>query len=217
MELWVQREHVGFLFLAAMIAEAIIAEFSTTTRFDCGVGCALSAPNELYSMLFGFLIGAFAIWFPQLEPVVRHDQSVALWRRVAAFLVDLHVGVVVALSVAFLVGQIMIFSLAGVWNWSDVDPSSPSIRIVNISGLLVSFALLYCYFWLPSKNGRATVGQYIMGFQIVSDSDTPKFGVRPLLGFIAICSVLIWIWFGSTHGRYWWDRASGTRPIMVSA
>lgn len=212
-----KRERIGFLFLAAMTALAIIVEFSTTTRFDCGVGCSLSAPNEPYFMLFGFLIGAFVIWFPQLEPVVRHEQSVALWRRVAAFLVDFHVGVVAALSVALLVGQIMIFTLTGVWNWSDVDPSSPAIRVVNISGLLIALTLLYCYFWLPSKSGRATVGQYVMGFQIVSDSDAPKFGVRPLFGYIALCSFLFWIWFGSTQGRYWWDRASGTRPIMVSA
>lgn len=216
-ELRMNREQVGFLFLAAMTALTVIAGFSSVVKFDCGIGCNFSAPNEPYFVLFGILIGAFSVWFPQLEPVKRADQSVALWRRSIALLVDLHVGITACVTVSLLASQIGVFALTGVWSWSEVDPSSPVVATVNGIGLLIAFTLLYCYFWLPSKNNRATVGQYIMGFQVVSDGSAPKFGMRPLWGYFALASLFIWIWFGARDGRYWWDLATSTKPIMVSA
>lgn len=215
-----QREHVGFITLGGLILMAIAAEVSTSVTIDCGTGCGITAPKEPYFIFSGLLIGAFAVGFPQIEPVLKGHRRVELWRRVVASVIDFHIVVASVLALTFLGLHIVLYMSSGSWSWSNADVDVSTVRLLNIVGTLVGFILIYAYYWLPSKCGRATTGQYIMGFQIVSDSHSPRFGLRPLFGYIAVASIILWIWFdsdGATEGRYWWDRASGTRPVMVLA
>jgi len=215
-----QRELIGFLFLSAFVGLGVVASMSTQVAFNCGIGCNFSVPDEPYFELWGTLIGVAAIRFPQVDPLKRFEPRVRLWRRAVALIVDLHVVATGALAVTFLFLRITMFAIDGTLSWSVVDPSSPVIGPLNALSAIATFAMIYLYFWLVPKNGRATVGQYIMGFQIVSDVDFPKFWARPVIGFLALASWHIWIWFdrnGEYEGRYWWDRSSGTRPVMVSA
>jgi len=215
-----QRELVGFISLSAIVIGAFIGSLSTGVTFDCGVGCNFSVTDEPYLEVWGALMGVCAVFFPQLDPIKRADQYVSLWRRTVALVVDFHVIVLSAVAVVFVFLRLVLLAIAQTWNWTKLDPLSPIIGPMNIVGLIGGFTLILLYFWLLPQKGRATVGQYIMGFQIVPDADRPKFWLRPLIGYVAIASLPFWIWFdskGASEGRYWWDRVSGTRPILAAA
>lgn len=215
-----QREYVGFVVLGGLISMVIAVEHSTFVAIECGLGCSKTEPKEPYFMFCGLLLGAFAVVFPQIKPVLKGRRRVELWRRAAAALIDIQVVLGGVMSVTILLQHAALYVIFGSWSWSNSGAGDPTINWIYSVGAVVAFTLIYAYFWLPSKRSRATVGQYIMGFQIVSDSHSPKFGLRPLLSYIAFTSVMFWCWFdsgGAIEGRHWWDRASGTRPIMVTA
>lgn len=215
-----RRELVGFLTLFAIVVFVAIAELSTEVTFDCGVGCSFSSTEEPFLDLWGVLISVCAVFFPQLAPVDRADKDVSLWRRTCALVVDFHIAVMGSVAIVLFLLRMSLLPIAQTWNWGELEAASPIVGPMNTLGVIVGFTLIYLYFRIPSETGRATVGQYIMGFQVVPDEERPQFWLRPLIGYVAICSIMIWIWFdskGVSEGRYWWDRLSGTRPIMVSA
>jgi len=214
-----KREYVGFLCLAAIIALAILAEFSTVISIECGEFCTSTRPKEPYFSLGGLLIGAFAIGFPQLAPAPRASQRVELWRRSIACLIDLQCALAIGFSISDLVLRVFLYAMSGIWDLRNLNAGTHSNEILVFLSILFVFLLAYTYFLLPIKYKRATIGQYIMGYQILSDSETPKPALRPVLGYFALASTLLWIWFdskGATEGRYWWDRATGTRAVMVN-
>lgn len=213
------RELTGFLALGGIIFLALIVESSTPVKIAYGENCNLTISRDPYFIFGGLLIGILSIGFPQIKPVTQHATPITLWRRFFAALADLHISIFLALTVVSLGLYAALFLNAGSWNWADYSGTEADAGLLSIGGALVGFLILYAYFWLPPKIGRATIGQYIMGFQIISDSETPIYVLRPILGYFAIGSFVIWAWFdskGATEGRYWWDRATGTRPVKVS-
>lgn len=214
------RELVGFLIAGAVIVFFILAEFSTQTVLDCGEACGFSTVREPYAALWALVVGAFAIVFPQSTDLARTDQGVDIWRRLIAYLIDFFGAAIVGLVVMGAALQLIAFMVFGTTDLSVIDSSDPIAGVLGLCGLLGGFALMYFFLWLPPKLGRATPGQYVMGYRIVSNSDVPQFAMRPVLIFVAHASAHIWIWFdarGRNDGHFWWDRVTGTRAVKVEA
>lgn len=214
------RELVGFLIAGAAIVFCVLAAYSTPTVLDCGETCAVSVSREPYAAIWGFVAGTFALVFPQSTTLAKVDQRVEIWRRLFAYLIDLVGAVIVEIFVLGAVLQLITLLVLGTTDLSMIDSSDPIAGVLGFCSFFAGVALIYILFWLPPKLGRATPGQYVMGYRIVPDSDVPRFGMRPLLIFVVHASVHIWIWFdarGRNDGHFWWDRVTGTRAMKLDA
>ena len=142
----------------------------------------------------GLALAAFALGYEPQKDLIETTHPVRLWRRFAAFAIDM-----VAL---FLVLH-------------------PLLSLVHVAaGILFGIALVFSYFWLHARFGRATPGQYVMGYRIIATGEgEPEYAHRTLSAFVALC-----LWpvtavsasqADSTPGTYHWDRESHTRAVSV--
>lgn len=215
------REHVGFALLGIICAMAVLSSTGSSTFASCGEGCGMEVSGDPAHL---FAAVAFALLILIYRPSASKPQPhrpVRLWRRLVAFLIDYFVSLMMIIPTIILVIVASRYFMTGDWAWTFQLAQESTTNLIGFLSFASTIILMYLYFWLHTRFGRATLGQYVMGFQIMADSDHPRFGWSPLFAFIAMCSWHLWIWFkkdeDSKIGQYWWDRASGTRAFMVSA
>lgn len=158
------------------------------------------------------LTGAVALFAPRNAPLIGELLSIRIWRRMTAFLIDVFVAGLLAVSV-----------FGPVWLTLPLEPAVSDTPVGQAYWwLAVQIAAMLGLFWLHPKYGRATPGQYILGYRIEADpaaTGRPLHFLRMFAGFYALCSVYLWIWFlkreDSERGHYWWDRAGRTRAVFV--
>ncbi len=64
-----------------------------------------------------------------------------------------------------------------------IGPSSEAFTLLN-------FCLVYSYFWLLPRFGKATLGQYVMGIRVMAARyEKPNYLLRTFLGLISL-----WFW-----------------------
>ncbi len=215
------REIVGFLLLGLICIEVLFSNAGMSITSPCGENCGLKVVSDPVPMIGGMALAIFLFTYKQIAANPQRDRPVLIWRRLSAFFLDMLVVLSVAMPPILLVILGVRFFDVGVWEWNFQMVDDPISGLIEFVAVLCMFVTLYVYFWLHNQHQRATIGQYIMGFQILKDSDHPRFGWSPVIAYIALCSVHMWIWFkkqeDSDRGWYWWDRAAGTRAVMVSA
>lgn len=215
------REIVGFLLLGKFCLEALFSNTGMSIASPCGEYCGHEVISHPVPMIGGIVLAAFLFTYKQIAPNPQRDRPVLIWRRLLAFFLDMFVFLSVAMPPILLVILVFRFIDLGVWDWTFQMADDPISSLIGFVAVLCMFVALYTYFWLHNEHQRATMGQYIMGFQILKDSDHPRFGWSPVIAYIALCSVHMWIWFkkqeDSDRGWYWWDRAAGTRAVMMSS
>lgn len=218
---FMNREIVGFLLLSLVCLEVLFSNATMNITSPCGENCGLEVISHPVPMVGGAMLAIFLFTYKQIKPKPQLDRPVLIWRRLSAFFLDMFVVLSVAMPPILLVILVFRFLDVGVWEWTFQTADDPLSNLTGFVAVMCMFVALYSYFWLHSENQRATIGQYIMGFQILKDSEHPRFGWSPVIAYIALCSVHFWIWFkkqeDSDRGWYWWDRAAGTRAVMVSA
>ena len=144
----------------------------------------------------GLALAAFLFGYLPARDVIETDEPVRLWRRLAAFGIDM-----VAL---FLVLH-------------------PVLSLVHMAAaVLIGVALVFCHFWLHAVFGRATPGQYVMGYRIEpvdGTNGTPEYAHRTFSAFFALCQFPVTFIAASqqdaTPGTYHWDRESHSRAVRV--
>ncbi|MEP3654410.1 MAG: RDD family protein [Litorimonas sp.] len=102
-------------------------------------------------------------------------------------------------------------------------PLVPFFNQFENSELLTAVYLLafLAYFWLLPKFGRATLGQYMMGYRIVpADESRPKclWRLAYVCGTAIMWPLFLFSWFmlrNDDIGIYWWDRKSSTRAVST--
>lgn len=146
----------------------------------------------------GLALAAFALGYMPAENLIETDEPVRLWRRFSAFLIDL-----LALFMVLnpLLGQFNIFG-----------------------AVILGVSVVFCYFWLHGRFGRATLGQYVMGYQVLpmaGANGEPEFAHRTLASFVATCLWPVTFIAASqedaTPGTYHWDRESKTQAVRIVA
>lgn len=168
--------------------------------FACGI--ALAAPRRL--------------------PQAGLARPVRIWRRMTAFLIDVYLAALFLASVSALIA----LGIEGISGAPSGPPfggaAEGEVAEFAVWTLALQFAVVLGLFWLHPKYGRATPGQYIMGYRI--EPDPPAHGaplhfLKFCICFFAMCSAHLWIWFlkpaDSELGHYWWDRITRTRAVFV--
>lgn len=161
----------------------------------------------------GALFAVIAFLLPRAKPQIDLGRPVRIWRRGMALFIDWQVA---GFSVAAVFGLSRLVLLsAGV----PTVVNDPLFTAVSIS---IAASAFFCYFWLHPKFGRATLGQYIMGYRIEHDPDPnipPHHFLRTVFATFAACSWHLWGWFvkyeDTQQGRYWWDKLGQTRAVFV--
>ncbi len=144
----------------------------------------------------GLALAAFMFGYVPEGDLVETGEPVRLWRRFAAFLADM-----VAL---FLVLH-------------------PLLSMIHVAAaILAGVALVFSYFWLHPVFGRATLGQYLLGYRIVPAGEVngePEYAHRTLSALFALCQFPVTFISASQDdaapGTYHWDRESHTQAVRV--
>jgi hypothetical protein len=217
-----QRLHVGFFLLAVFLVASVFGSGSVGATAPCDEGCGLLAQSDI-GLMIGGLSGLFALVYRQLEPVPQPDLPVLIWRRMVAFYIDVFVAVFTIISTGALLLLVMRFLMTGIWVWQFILTDNPTSPVLEFLLVIVTLVALFAYFRVHAGIGRATIGQYILGYEVIPDpaSDAPpRYALGLIMAFFAMCSVHMWIWFmkdrDSREGWYWWERFGGTRARMVS-
>lgn len=143
----------------------------------------------------GLALAAFALGYEPQTDMIETGQPVRLWRRFCALMLDL-------MALFFVLHPLM-------------------SQLVVAAAIVFGVVLVFCYFWLHARAGRASLGQYVMGYRIVAADGPgePEYAHRTLSAFVALC---LWpVTFvsasqdDSTPGTYHWDRESHTRAVSV--
>lgn len=144
----------------------------------------------------GLALGAFAFGYVPAGDQIETPAPVLLWRRFAAFLIDM-------------------LALFMVLN--------PVLTHLNaFGGVICGVTLVFCYFWLHARFGRASLGQTIMAYRIEpmdGANGEPEYAHRAITGFGGVCLWPLTFISASqadaTPGTYYWDRESKTQAVSV--
>ena len=156
----------------------------------------LAADGGSVRLFTGLALAAFLFGYVPGNDLIETEEPVRLWRRLAAFAADM-----VALFLML----------------------HPLLSMVHIVAAIVfGVVLVFCQFWLHPVFGRATPGQYVMGYRIVragGANGEPEYAHRTLSAFFALCQFPVTFIAvsqkDSTPGTYHWDRESHTRAVRV--
>ena len=210
---------VGAFILSASLSGDHIGASSSCVNDECIVG----ASSSLGSVVISIAIIGMLIFSPKLKTEVDPTRIVGVWRRLGAFYIDF---LLVLLAIAPITVLPMLIAEAGHtgdFQWSFTRKfARPNDTIFVLPAVLLTFAALYFYFFYHPWKRKQTVGEYILGFKIIAESDRglgPSFGLRPMISFIGLCAWPISLFFAlrKDDKRFWWDTESRTRAVIVSS
>ena len=210
---------VGFLYLSSWAAGGSVGAGSS-----CENGrCLTYASSSLLSIVMSLGLLFFLYFYPQQENSNDSSEIVGVWRRLGAFYLDFMVALIGVTPLLALPLLIQESSYTGQFEWAferDISRSSDNYYILTGVGLV--FWFLFYYFYKHPKSGRQTVGQYVLGYKVISGGKKltdPEFGIRVIYSCIGLCTWPISLYFAlkNSDKAFWWDGATNTKVIRVTA
>lgn len=189
---------------------------SSCSNSECSVFARLS-PGAL---LISPVVLALCVFGRREVAALGIENSVGIWTRAGAFLIDFLV-ILTVLVPPIALGNLWIeASWTGKFSWSYSREFARWTDLFSAIGALGIFWVMFVYFSGLPKRNRATIGQYIMGYMIVPEGrslDGMKTGSRAILGWLAlvIWPLTILLACRRPDKVYWWDRASQTRAVKT--
>jgi len=160
-------------------------------------------------------IGASLLFFPRAKGQVRQGVYPGLFRRYFAANIDIFVAILSMTALFFPVLLLIENTARDEWVWSWEAPTSPFYIPSLIIGILYCFVGLYFYFRVHLERGRATPGQYMMGYKIIPIG-TPNYNRRIWNGlFYLWLWIIAWAARTEEEGVYTWDKNSNSQAVRV--
>ena len=155
-------------------------------------------------------------WSKQHGTILENTR-VSLVRRVAAFYIDVFVGIIGIMPLMAMPSLIAEFLATGEWHWSfERDYFTGRDWIFVITTLVSIFGIFYYFKWHLNKQ-KQTVGQHLMNFKLVPANDHPRLGVRFFVAWVCATWWPLWPWtIFKLRQDYFWDTASGIKARRVS-
>jgi len=201
------------IFLAIfIICGALIASSSGIHYLN---GSVMSSPQAIISAI---TMNGILLFLPKPKTIDYDYKPVGLRRRLIAGLIDLYIAMGGCLAVFVLFILIIEYFATGLFQWSYERPKFIMRDVLGFIMILGCFYGLYYYFYKHAEKGRATPGQYIMGYRIIpANTGEPKFGARATHAYITLC---LWVFMiipllKVKDGIYPWDRKSHTRAVRI--
>jgi len=160
-------------------------------------------------------VGASLVFFPRAQGQVRRGVYPGLFRRYFAANIDVAVAAFLMIAILFPFLLLIENAARDEWVWSWETATSPFYIPSLIVGVLSCFVGLYFYFRLHLERGRATPGQYMMGYKIIPVG-TPNYNRRIWNGLF-----FLWLWIVAwaarteEEGVYTWDKNSNSQAVRI--
>lgn len=163
-------------------------------------------------------MGGFVIWFPRLPREDYPERRVGIWNRFWACQIDFIVAICLLIGIYIILILIIEYLATGQWQWSYARDEMKVRDVFGEAGIFLLYFGLYYYFYKHAALGRATPGQYILGYRIVpAEYGVPQFGARVFHGAVALWLSIFTLIFTRKNktGIYFWDDATNTRAIST--
>ena len=183
--------------------------------------CLVSASTSISAMIIGTFLIIFVIKLPRggREDI---EKCAGFWRRFASFILDFMAVIIALTPVLALPAVLMEYAHTGAFSWVfQRDYSRSSDSWVILPSVLLLFAALIYYFYYYTLNSKPTLGQYILGYRVVSIEGTMNSSIalkRVLLSILGMCLWPIAIVHGLIKKRvFWWDSGSHSIAVLTMA
>lgn len=184
-------------------------------------GCEVKASASLISILLSVALFILLLTYRQHNFKINHSNRVRMLRRIGALFIDFMVIMIITSPIATLPILIAEANYTGTFQWSFEREFARSTDGIFVHPpILLTFFLLFYYFYIHPKIGKATVGQYILGYTIkATDDSTPKYGLRVFYSLIAlsIWPITIVLCLAKKKRDRWWDTKSNTRAVLFDS
>lgn len=220
-----KREPFGFLFLALVCLTAVLSDGRILRSINqCGLNCGLEVSGDPLAIAAFVSVGIWLVVCPRRPASIDHSRPVRIWRRACAALIDLLALSFLLVPIAVIADLSLYWWIEGNWVWAFRVPNEHVIANLELLRFAPVVVLTLLWFSLQSRFGRATPGQYLMGYQIFPDPEFEgyeSYGFSTFVGWFAIWTFHVWAWFVSQEstrdGRCWWEKTAHTRAFMTSA
>jgi uncharacterized RDD family membrane protein YckC len=189
---------------------------------ECRGGqCFVIASTSIASIILGLIFIIFAIKFPR-EIRNNTENRAGFWRRFGAFILDF-IAVLMALTPIVALPTILSeYFYTGSFEWAfQRDYSRSTDILVIFPSVLILLAGLIYYFYKYTLISKPTLGQYVLGYRIVSNNGAMDSSIarkRVLLSVLGMCLWPIAVIHGLIKKRvFWWDSGSNSIARVTSA
>ena len=171
------------------------------------------SPSGLILLPVLFLI---ALKWPRHDVEILDESRVGIIRRYFAFNIDLCVGLIAILPFICMAGLILEFMVTGQWVWAFERDFFRWTDVINVAVFFMGCYGIYYYIKWHFENGRQTLGQHFLRFQLLPAGDNPMLSVSYLVAWANAAWWPTWPWtIFKRKQDYWWDTASRTKARMV--
>ena len=161
------------------------------------------------------IVSLALLFFPRGEKAIREGIYPGLFKRYFTAYLDLTIAMYLAFSLLFPILLLTENTARKDWVWSWETAISPAYVPVSIVSILLCFVGIYFYFRMHLERGRATPGQYMMGYKIIP-TGVPNYNRR-----IWVSARYLLLWFlawttdTETEDVYIWDKSSNSQAVCV--
>jgi hypothetical protein len=213
------RVPLAGVFIILFTSIIAVSHHLAEVESDCSQPCQPQiVPSFWLAGLFA-VSAAVVLFAPRAAPETGLKRPVQIWRRVCAFIIDWHVLLLPLTALLWALQYLFNGLVGGLWNWISPATETSAEATLEVLGLILLFSSTIAYFWLHPKFGKASPGQYIMGYRIIPDPEAagqPLHFLRMVAAYFALITWLFWIWFiDSEGGHYWWDRLGRSKAVFV--
>ena len=178
--------------------------------------CIVSVSFAPYGLILFPILFLIALRWPRREIEVLENSRVGIIRRYFALNVDVFVGMLAVLPFICMLALFLEFFVTGQWVWSFERETFRSTDIVSVAGIFVGFYGIYYYIKWHFQHGKQTLGQYLLGFQLLPAGENPMLSVRYFVALVNGAWWPTWPWTIFRRKQdYWWDTASQTKVRLV--
>ena len=213
---------VFIVVVSTYLASAWASGGSVGANSECvNSDCLVAASSSPVSVLIVLALAVFVVKYRQRSGAIDNAKVVGFWRRIGAFLTDSAVVLLVIAPVAALPLLVAEGRYTGTFHWAFERRFSRSTdMVILLPGIAASFAGLFLYFYVHARTGRATVGQYVLGYRVTASGETgaaPNWGTRVMYSFLGLCMwpVSVVLARRTPQKICWWDSKTNTRVVRV--
>jgi uncharacterized RDD family membrane protein YckC len=191
------------------------------TSSECrNTECVVTASSSALSLVIAFALAIILALYRPNPSTDDHSRIVGVWRRFGAFLLDLAVVLMIVAPFGAVPILLAEAKYSGSFQWSFTRHfSRPTDIVLILPGALAALLALFFYFYYYARSQKATIGQFIMGYRVLAESEaaSPNFVFRVVLSFVGLCAwpVSLVPALRKPNRAFWWDEATRTKVTRV--
>jgi len=173
---------------------------------------------NLWALIILPIVFVLLLRWPKLQVDIIEDSRVGIFRRIAAFYVDISVCTIGILPLVSMPPLFLEYLATGEWQWSFERDFVRRADLLNLTVFFIGLYGMFYYFSWHFKNGKQTLGQHFLGFKLVPAGERPNMFFRAVVAHFNFSWWPTWPWtLFRKKQDYWWDTASKIKARRVKS